>query len=223
MNTQHLHQTLGDLASAHPAATRIFLRHRLDFCCGGRRTLAEACAEAGLDPQAIAAELDAETAGQAPAGWNTRPLPELADHIEQRYHASLRRDVPVLLEAARKVERVHAGRPDVPAGLAEALADFWDEMQGHMLKEENVLFPAIRRGVVGQAIYMPVRVMEQEHDAHAENLARLRRLAHGFDAPAHACGTWRALYDGLAALEADLMEHISLENNTLFLRAMRET
>ncbi|HTM19947.1 MAG TPA: iron-sulfur cluster repair protein YtfE [Kofleriaceae bacterium] len=216
-------QTLGQLATAVPGATRVFLRHRLDFCCGGDRSLQQACLQAGLDADEITRELEVEAGGQQAVSWPERPLAELSEYIESRYHGGLRRDVPPLIEAARRVERVHAAKPDVPKGLADLLTDFWEEMQSHMRKEETVLFPMIRRGGRGQAVYMPVRVMEMEHDAHGQNLAALRRLAHDFAAPAHACATWRALYDGLAALERELMEHIALENNVLFPRAVADS
>ena len=219
--TAYKDRTLGELASQHPAATRVFLRHRLDFCCGGKRTLDLACSEAGLDADLVARELDGAAAGSPGADWATRPLGELADYIVQRYHESLRRDVPPLLEAARKVERVHAGKPGVPVGLADALTRTWAELVAHMQKEEQVLFPMLRRGARGEAVYMPVRAMEHEHDAHGEALAHLRQLTGDHVAPPHACATWRALYDGLVHFEAELMEHVALENNVLFLRAAR--
>jgi regulator of cell morphogenesis and NO signaling len=209
---------LGELAAQDPSATRVFMRHRLDFCCGGRRSLAEACERAGLDPAAIVAELDREasreTRGAAQLGQH-----ELADHIESFYHAGLRRDLPPLVEAARKVERVHAGKPAVPSGLGEVLGELFAEMESHMAKEERILFPMIRRGARGETVYLPVRMMEREHDGHAEHLSRIRALTGDFRVPEHACATWRALYHGLEKLEADLMQHIHLENNVLFARA----
>lgn len=213
-------QTLAALATTEPAATRVFLRHKLDFCCGGKRTLAHACDQAGLDPAAIERELDDEARrGDDAVGWERRSPTELADHIEAHYHAALRRDVPPLIEAARKVERVHADKPDVPAGLADELTRFWDEMTQHMHKEEAVLFPLLRRGARGPSVAPPVAVMRHEHDDHAAHLARIRALTGELTAPPYACATWRALYAGLAQLEADLMVHIHLENNILFARA----
>lgn len=210
---------LADIARHQPSATRVFLRHHLDFCCGGRRTLAEACARAGLDPRAIALELDAEDRSPEDVTWELRPQAELIDHILDRFHDGLRRDMPALIAAARKVERVHAEKPSVPVGLADELEAFWAEMQSHMLKEEKVLFPMLYRGARGPQVHMPVRVMEDEHDSHGVHLERIRTLAHNFDIPAHACATWSALYRGLAHVEAELMQHIHLENNVLFPRA----
>jgi len=210
---------LGELARSQPSSTRVFLRHRLDFCCGGRHTLAEACAKAGLDATQIARELEAEAEGTNETNWAMKPQPELVDHIIERYHEGLRRDLPSLIGAARKVERVHAAKPAVPAGLADELEVFWGEMQSHMMKEEQVLFPMLRRGVRGPQVYMPVRVMEGEHDVHAEHLARIRQITGNLEIPGHACATWTALYRGLSHLEAELMQHIHLENNVLFPRA----
>jgi regulator of cell morphogenesis and NO signaling len=216
--------TLGDIAASNPAATRVFLRHKLDFCCGGQRTLADACAAADLDADAIAGEISEEAnAGSELERWQGEPLEDLVDHIEVHYHARLRADVPALIDAARRVERVHASKPAVPAGLADHLVQFWTEMQSHMMKEEGILFPMIRRGGRGQAVYMPVRVMQQEHDDHGHSLARIRELTGDLEIPAHACATWTALYHGLSRLEQELMEHIHLENNILFPRATRDS
>jgi regulator of cell morphogenesis and NO signaling len=212
-------RTLGDLAANHPGATRVFLRNRLDFCCGGKRTLEAACVQAGLDPYAIGRELDDIDVAVEERPWETRSLAELVDHIESHHHMGLRRDLPPLIAAARKVERVHADKPGVPAGLADVLVVFWEEMQSHMAKEERVLFPAVRRGARGEAVAMPIGVMEREHDQHADALRRIRRLTGDLEAPPHACATWRALYDGLAHVERELHEHIHLENNVLFQRA----
>lgn len=215
--------SLADLAREQPSATRVFLRHRLDFCCGGRRSLTEACAQRGLDPAQILRELaqEAQRGAESPS-WDQRSLAELAEHIETTYHAALRKDLPALIEAARRVERVHAAKPAVPGGLADVLVEFFDEMQLHMEKEERVLFPMIRRGARGESVYMPVRMMESEHDIHRQYLAKIRELTGDLQLPAHACATWTALYRGLEQLEAELMMHVHLENNVLFSRATHE-
>ena len=211
--------SLGELAAQQPSATRVFMRHHLDFCCGGKRSLAEACSRAGLDPAQILAELDLEATREPVDAVERLGQSELANHIEAHYHQGLRRDLPLLIEGARKVERVHAGKPGVPAGLADVLTDLLAEMESHMAKEERILFPMIRRGARGEAVYMPVRMMEREHDSHGAELARIRTLTGDLRIPDHACATWRTLYQGLETLEADLMQHIHLENNVLFARA----
>lgn len=213
-------ETLGEVATNHPASTLVFLRHRLDFCCGGRQKLADACRARGLDPQDVIAEIAAENAVNAPVRWDSKPLPELIDFIVRRYHTSLRADVPALLEAAKRVERVHGQKASCPKGLATLLERLHAELEHHLEKEEKVLFPAIRAGTMGARVHMPIRVMMQEHDDHGANLKQLRELTTDFHPPREACATWRALYRGLEKLEAELMEHIHLENNILFARAL---
>ena len=215
-----INETLGRVATIHPASTLVFLRHRLDFCCGGGQKLADACREAGLDPVAIIEEIEIEGTQRKPKRWNTSPLSELIDFILTRYHDPLRTDLPALLQAARRIERVHANKPSCPHGLASHLEQVDEEIRQHLAKEEQILFPAIRAGNGGAQIHMPIRVMMQEHDDHGLNLQRLRKLATDFQPPAEACATWRALYAGLEKLEAELMEHIHLENNVLFPRAL---
>ena len=214
------HETLGQVATAHPASTHVFLRHRLDFCCGGSQLLGDACRAAGLKPETIIAEIEAESAAKDPKRWDTRPLPEVIDFILTRYHEPLRADLSALLEAARKVERVHAKKPSCPRGLAAHVEALDAELQQHLTKEEQVLFPAIRSGCVGADVQKPILVLTHEHDDHGVGLKRLRELATDFSPPPEACATWRALYSGLEKLEAELMEHIHLENNVLFPRAL---
>ena len=214
--------TLADLATRTPAAVRVFLRRGLDFCCGGGASLSDACARAGLDPSDVAAEIEAEAGrdGDAAERWDLRPVEDLVEHILARYHEPLKADLPALAAAARKVERVHGSKPACPTGLADALEAFADRTLAHLAKEEQVLFPAIRRGLRGPALRMPISVMRGEHDDHGQALRTLRSLTGGYEPPPEACATWRALYDGLARLDADLLEHIHLENNVLFPRVL---
>jgi len=160
---------------------------------------------------------------EAPRGglWSERPLTELIDFILERFHAPLRSDLPALVELAKKVEDVHAGKPSCPRGIAQHLAHVLVEVEIHLAKEERILFPLIRAGR-GPTALMPIKVMMQEHEDHGVNLRRTRALTGDLAAPPEACASWRSLYQGLAQLEADLMEHIHLENNVLFPRALRE-
>ena len=120
---------------------------------------------------------------------------------------------------ARKVEAVHGDKSSCPRGLADHLEHMSEELEQHMQKEEQLLFPMILGGR-GRMASMPISVMEQEHQDHGRNLARMSVLAHEYVAPEEACNTWRALYLGLAELEAELMEHIHLENHVLFPRTL---
>lgn len=215
-------QTLAELASTLPGASRVFLRHGLDFCCGGHVELAEACRASRLEPNRLIEEIRDET--RAPEGfvrWGERPLPELIDHVLARYHERHREEMPRLVAMARKVEAVHAQKPSCPRGLATHLERMQDELEQHMQKEEQILFPLLRAGR-GRMAAMPIQVMEEEHRDHGRNLQRLRALTDDFTPPTEACSTWKALYLGLAELEQELMQHIHTENNILFPRGLRE-
>ena len=224
MNTPTLIEpsaTLADLAVRHAGASRVFYRHGLDFCCNGRVRLDEACSKAGLDTAQVLDELQqalAEAPDQARA--TELPLPELVQHILDQYHAAHREEVPRLIAMARKVEEVHSEKPSCPKGLAKHLEHIGSELELHMQKEEQVLFPMILSGG-GRMASMPISVMEEEHRDHGQNLERMRALAHDFVPPEDACNTWRALYLGLADLEQQVMEHIHLENNALFPRTLQ--
>lgn len=214
-------QTVGQLASTLPGASRVFHRRGLDFCCGGHVSLAEACADAGLDVASVIDEIQTE-ANRTGAfeRWDERPLPDVIDHVLEHFHEPHRQELPRLLAMARKVEQVHAQKSACPRGLAAHLERMGEEMELHMQKEEQVLFPLLRAGR-GRVAAMPIQVMEQEHRDHGANLERLRQLTDDYTPPSEACGTWRALYLGLAELQRELMEHIHTENNILFPRALR--
>ena len=212
--------TLADLAVTHPAAARVFYRNGLDFCCGGRRPQADACAERGLDPDAVLADIDREDTvhGQG-RRWDQEPLSDLVDFIVGTYHRRLREAFPELLRMAAKVEARHGANPHCPAGLVAQLTAMHHDVLEHLAKEERVLFPLILSGQ-GRMASGPVQVLEREHVAHAHDLQTIRQLTHDLQPPAEACATWRALYVALQALEQELMVHIHLENNVLFRRAL---
>ena len=214
---------VGDLATKYPLATRVLHRHGIDFCCGGGTSLEEACQKRELDLQMVLNEIS-ETAGEKDGPqqrWDQSPLEDLIDHILVTYHAPLREELPRLEAMARKVNAVHGDRaPDVLPELASVFSDLRNELEQHMLKEEQILFPLIRRGD-GFMASGPVQVMEHEHESAGRALQRLRELTNGYIVPDGACNTWRALWHGLAALEESLHQHIHLENNILFPRALK--
>lgn len=141
----------------------------------------------------------------------------LIDHILTTYHAMHRADLASLIPLASRVEEVHADDPDAPKGLADALTTLAQEMEDHMTKEEMILFPAMRAGG-GAGIEHPIAVMRADHNDHAESISLIRKLTGDMTPPEHACGSWRSLYGGTAALLDDLAAHIALENNVLFPR-----
>lgn len=209
-------RTVGEIAARLPGATAVFRRHKLDFCCGGEKRLAEAALARGVDVAGIEQELAALDTGRGePDGLQETGA--LIDHILARYHETHRRELPELARLARRVEAVHAEHAEAPHGLADLLATMEIELTDHMAKEENVLFPMMRR-MPGGRFDPPIARMRDEHDDHGRTLARLRALAHDFVLPAGACRSWQALYAGAAKLADDLMDHIHLENNVLFPR-----
>ena len=211
--------TLADLAVTHPAASRVFLRHGLDFCCHGARPLAEACGSRGLMPESVLAEIAAEQSLPEDVQWGERPIPELIDRIVGYYHRRLREELPELIALAEKVETRHAEKMACPHGLRAHLEQMNEAVLDHLAKEEKVLFPMILGGR-GPMAAGPIHIMEAEHVDHGGSLERTRQLTAALTVPPEACSTWRALYLRLGELERELMEHIHLENNVLFRRVL---
>jgi regulator of cell morphogenesis and NO signaling len=205
---------VADIAANLPGATEVFRAHKIDFCCGGQTSLADAAAKKGLPLAIIETELaKLATAGQ-PAPQAT---PELITHILERYHEVHRRELPELIRLAARVEERHAENAEVPRGLHAALKEAAVALEEHMQKEEQILFPLMLAGghpMIGG----PISHMRHEHDEHGERLANLESLARGFALPPEACSTWRALYTGVRKLIDDVHEHVHLENNVLFPR-----
>ncbi len=218
-----LDQPIGQLACALPGATRIFHQYKLDFCCGGHKTLREAAEKRRVNLQTLVDALNPlQSLGASDRDWRAAPASELIDYILRRFHERHREDVPELIRLARRVEEVHGERPDCPGGLADHLEGMFEELLSHMIKEEQVLFPMLLEGNDHMA-RSPIAVMRSEHDQHGEALARLESLTDDMTEPADACNTWRALFAGLRQLREDLMQHIHLENNILFLNVERRT
>ncbi len=213
-------QSLGQLARRITGATRLFDTHQLDFCCGGNHSLRSAAAKAGVDPAPIVRELQALEHRAASSGerdWGDADSADLVDHILTRYHAVHREQLPELIRLARKVEQVHGERADCPRGLADQLAAMAQELESHMRKEEDVLFPLIVQGA-GAMADAPIKVLRSEHDDHGAALRRVAELTDDITPPRTACTTWRALYAGLWTFRQDLVAHIHTENNILFER-----
>lgn len=215
-------KSLGNIAAELPQSTSLFLKLGLDFCCGGKQTLADAAAAKGLDVAMIETFLTtlAEQPKESSKDWREAPLGEIIDFIIPRFHDKHRSQLPPLIELAQKVESVHTEHPDCPKGLSEIVRKVYDDLVMHMMKEEQVLFPLIKSGR-GPMAAMPIQVMEAEHDEAGNDLEDMKKLTNNFTAPEGACNSWRTLYSGLAEFEVDLMEHVHLENNVLFPRALR--
>ncbi|WP_241183074.1 iron-sulfur cluster repair protein YtfE, partial [Enterobacter asburiae] len=162
-------QPLGELALSIPRASALFRKYDMDYCCGGKQTLARAASRKELDVEVIESELALLAQQPVDKDWRTAPLAEIIDHIIVRYHDRHREQLPELILQATKVERVHADKPSVPRGLAKYLTLLHEELSSHMMKEEQILFPMIKQGMGSQAMG-PISVMESEHDDAGELL-----------------------------------------------------
>jgi regulator of cell morphogenesis and NO signaling len=220
---------IGDLVLEMPAAVRVFEALNIDYCCGGQRSLADACAHAGQDLREVLAwlhDLRAPVAGEGPQKWREAPLDQLMDHIVATHHAFTRSELDRVAPLMEKVLHVHGGHhPELEriAGLFAALAA---ELRPHLEKEEQILFPFIRGLVAGDrsprhcgSVQNPIRVMVDEHERAGEILRGLRELTEDYIPPEDACASYRSLFFGLRSLEEDLHQHIYLENHILFPRA----
>ena len=216
-------QTVADLVIAAPATARVFERHGLDYCCHGRRSLTEACTDAGVSVATVLADLDAVT-DDAPAALPTDGVGGLIDHIVSNHHTYLRRELPRLADLMGKVVAAHGDSHPEVHRVAATLAELTADLLPHLMKEEKILFPLaieLLGAIEATAFHCgsvqnPIRVMFAEHDRAGELLATLRHLTGGYEPPSDACPTWRTLYAGLAELEADTHQHVHLENNVLF-------
>jgi regulator of cell morphogenesis and NO signaling len=222
--------TISEIAANSLAAVRVFERLGIDYCCGGKRPLADACLEKGLDVGAVEAEL--ESAGKPEASerdWNTAPLSELIDHIVRTHHDYLKRELGPLAARIEKVHRVYNERyGETLTGLPETFAALRSELELHLQKEEIILFPAIKSFEPGAgrphtcfaSVAQPIRMMEAEHDSAGSALERIHEITSNYSIPDYACITYKSMIAGLQELERDLHVHIHLENNILFPRAI---
>jgi regulator of cell morphogenesis and NO signaling len=186
-----LDSRIGQIATDHPLATRVFARHGIDFCCGGGKPLREVCDRLELDGEAVLAEIQTEVASPSEdqVRWDKAPIEDLIRHILDHYHAPLNEELPRLESMCRKVVDVHGDkRPETLPELLAVLVGLKAELEQHMMKEEQVLFPMITRGQ-GAMAGGPINVMEHEHVSAGQALRRLRELTDDYEVPAEACTT----------------------------------
>ena len=198
----------------------------LDYCCGGRQALGEACQERGVDPAVVLGALDAIAASAATGdrAWATMGPAELVDHLEATHHVWLRGSLERAVPLAAKVANVHGERHPELVQVQLVVGELSADLLPHLVKEERVLFPMIRELAAADeaptfhcgSLQHPIRVMGMEHDRAGELLADLRALTGGYEPPADACASYRMLYEELDALEADTHLHVHKENNLLF-------
>lgn len=219
---------VGQVAARYPQALRMLEALGLDYCCGGNRTLTEAAASAGVPVETAVSVLEAVITQEAGAAsgardWLQAPLTELMEHIVRTHHTYLQGELPRLEQMAALVAHVHGpNHGDVLTPLVREYGRLKAELEAHLKKEEEAVFPALSRLEAGRedgAAWGALGELEAEHDAAGRLLATMRQVTGGYALPADACATYAALYDGLQALEADVHRHIHLENNILIPRA----
>ena len=226
--------TIREIVATDYRTAAVFERHGLDFCCSGCRTIEQACRDAGVDTAAVLGELDA-VLGTSSAGtpdyqsWDARAL---IGHIVARHHGFVRETIPPLLQHTEKIASVHGQRHPELVHIAGLFRRVASEMTDHMFKEEQILFPFIAAIDEARAsrrpiplppfgtVENPIGVMEAEHKFVGDAMAEMRHLTGGFTPPEDACGTYRVALQELDAFERDLHEHVHLENNVLFPKAV---
>lgn len=228
-------ETLGEIAAKDLRKAQVFRKFGLDFCCGGKKTVKEACAEKGLDVTRVEQEL--QQANQNPSATRALPFNDwdpgfLADYIVNTHHTFVRQNLPDLTTYAQKVARVHGDQHPELIEINSLVEGIHEELSSHLLKEENILFPFIKQ--LEQAkktkqplerphfgtVENPVRMMEAEHESAGADLEKIRALSNNYSLPEDACGSYKMLFSMLEEFESDLHIHIHLENNILFPKAL---
>lgn len=227
-------KTLGELAAADYRKAQVFKKFGLDFCCGGNKSLKQACSEKGVSYEEISNELKQSSSLKA-----GRELPYnewnpgfLADYIVETHHGFVNKNMPDIRAYALKVSRVHGNGHHELLEIQQCVEDIHTELEAHMQKEERILFPYIKymqeKSKTGDklenssfgSVQNPISMMEQEHEMAGELLAKIRELSNDYQLPEDACASYTLLYQMLEAFEDDLHLHIHLENNILFPKAV---
>lgn len=229
-------RTVRELALENPASTRVFEKLGIDYCCGGKKSLGEACRAANLNINQVLASLEQArqpaVAPQSEEHWHAAPLAVLIGHIQNTHHKYTREEIARLGSLFEKVCSVHGRNHPELLQVHDAFKGLAQELGAHILKEEMILFPYLTRmeaAVTAKeslapapfgSVQNPVAMMEHEHDSAGNALRVMKQASNGYSAPGDSCISYQTLYKALAAFEADLHQHIHLENNILFPRAV---
>lgn len=214
---------LGDVVNATPSAARVLQKHGLDFCCGGRESLGDACRTNGVDVDVVLGELAALDVVPEPR-WASMGPAELVDYIEATHHEYLHAELGLLDALLDKVVSVHGERHPELAELQVVYKELYADLDPHLAKEEQILFPMIRELTAADtapsfhcgSLSNPISSMMADHDRAGDLLVRMRELTGDFTVPADACASYTNLYQRLSELETDTHMHVHKENNILF-------
>ena len=216
--------TLGNLVTEYPSLARELERRGFDYCCSGHQTIADACRAQCLDPEAIVVEIAGTATDQQTEAWAKMDVSALVDHLEATHHSYLRQELPQLSSLIKKIEAVHGARHPELVDVARCYQELRADLEPHLLKEEQILFPMIRELAASVttpefhcgSLQNPITVMMAEHQRAGHLLGRLSELTERYQPPDDACNSYRACFAGLAELDADTRFHIHKENNVLF-------
>lgn len=223
-------QKIGEIAAVFSKSTNIFMKYEIDFCCGGDRPLSEAIAEKGLNEEEVVNRLNDEYEEfkdeiNKDIDWNKESNAKMIDYIVNKHHAFLKEELPITENLVSRILKAHyTNHGDVLVKLHKLFNQLKIELEGHLLKEEEVLFPMIKEyeeDPSEETREKALKVLdetESEHDEAGDIIKEIRRITDGFKVPADGCPTYEAAYEKIEAIEKDLFQHIHLENNILFKR-----
>jgi regulator of cell morphogenesis and NO signaling len=228
-------ETIGEMVVKDYRKAQVFKKLGIDFCCGGKKTLAEVCDKKGIDVEVVKAQLseinDIEQANALP--FDSWDLAFLSDYIENTHHQYVKENIPFILELANKVARVHGDRHPELIKVAYIFNRIAHDLSLHLEKEEKILFPHVKALASAAknktkfieapfgSVSNPTQIMEVEHEHAGEDLAEIRELTHNYLLPQDACTSYTILFKKLQEFENDLFNHVHLENNILFPKAIR--
>lgn len=234
-NTFFSESTIGEIVAKDFRKAEIFKKYNIDFCCGGKKTVTQACNEKKVDYMLVEKELSIldmakTTPSQKFDEWN---LDFLVDYILNTHHEYVKKAIPLLIEYTGKVAKVHGGKHPEVITIAQKFNEAADELNGHMCKEEQILFPYIKQLVLAKTnnlktpyaafgtIKNPIQMMEHEHDAVGEIFKEIKEISNNFTPPQDSCTTYKVSFLKLKEFEEDLHQHIHLENNILFPKSLK--
>ena len=227
-------ETIGEMVVRDYRKAQVFKKLGIDFCCGGKKTVEEVCKTKGLDVDRVKAELDSVSAEVEPTGndYDNWKLDFLVDYIVNTHHQYVKSSVQFITELANKVSSVHGQHHPEVVQVAEIFNRLSKDLSLHLVKEETIVFPFIKGLIVDgksgsksqsaafDSIQTPTQMMEVEHEQAGEDMAEIRSITDDYTLPADACTSYRVLYNKLQQFENDLFNHVHLENNILFPKAI---
>ncbi len=228
METINTTTTVGEIIRAYPGLSSVFEKYHIDYCCGGKLPLEQACAKANINAEKILEELASkkDIKNEDSVNADDISLSELADHITNTHHFYLKNELPRLDQITARVLHVHGDKDQRLQDVRNAFVSLKDEMLQHMTKEERVLFPMIKEletanAAPAHSIAGPIRQMEHEHDGAGDALSIISKATDNYTPPVWACNTYRVMIDSLKKLELDMHQHVHKENNILFAKALK--